>query len=347
VNPRPILDADLDMRSLRAFVAVAEELHFTRAATRLFIAQQALSREIRRLERQLGAPLFVRTTRRVTLTPEGERLLPRARGLIALHDQVVTEMGSPARPVLVDLISAGPLTGSRILEAARAAATDFEFRRRHGGGIGTTIRLLQAAELDVGFGRADWVGQRPTPALDRRLVRFEPLAALLPGDHPLAAKRAVRLRDLAGTELDTNPGSPDAHEWIDLMAQFVELAGARPTPPHLPALGLEDQALHLVQQGLPIITTVDHVPVPGGVIRPIVDPVPIYAWSMLWRRGDRSPGVAVLAEAADTVGRQRGWLTLPAEAWLPEPEASRGFDSATVDKRAARPGSCRSAKAPR
>ena len=72
---RPIRDVDIDVRSLRYFVAVAEELSFTRAATRLFVAQQAISRDIRRLEDQLGTRLFARNTRRVTLTPDGERLL--------------------------------------------------------------------------------------------------------------------------------------------------------------------------------------------------------------------------------------------------------------------------------
>ena len=84
-------DADLDIRLLRYFVAVAEELHFTRAAARLFVAQQALSRDIGRLEARVGTPLFVRTTRRVTLTPEGRRLLDRARPLLALHDEIVVE----------------------------------------------------------------------------------------------------------------------------------------------------------------------------------------------------------------------------------------------------------------
>jgi DNA-binding transcriptional LysR family regulator len=77
---------ELDPRLLRYFVAVAEELHFTRAAARLYGAQQALSRDIARLERQLGVRLFTRTTRRVALTREGQRLLVRARELLALRE---------------------------------------------------------------------------------------------------------------------------------------------------------------------------------------------------------------------------------------------------------------------
>ena len=116
---RPIRDVDIDVRSLRYFVAVAEELSFTRAATRLFVAQQAISRDIRRLEDQLGTRLFVRTTRRVTLTPDGERLLARARDLIAINDRIIDELGASTRPIVVDLLSEGRLTGPTILEATR------------------------------------------------------------------------------------------------------------------------------------------------------------------------------------------------------------------------------------
>ena len=100
---------ELDLRLLREFVVVAEELHFTRAAARLYLAQQALSRDIARLERQLGVPLFTRTTRRVALTAEGERLLERARELLALHDQTLQELRGPGepRPLLVDLLAEG------------------------------------------------------------------------------------------------------------------------------------------------------------------------------------------------------------------------------------------------
>jgi DNA-binding transcriptional LysR family regulator len=124
VNTEPSRpDTDLDIRSLRAFVAVAEELHFTRAAARLFVAQQALSRDIRRLEERLGTPLFARSTRRVTLTPEGRRLLDRSRPLLSLHDEIVVELVQPSRPFLVDLMSEGRRTARDILEARRIAQT--------------------------------------------------------------------------------------------------------------------------------------------------------------------------------------------------------------------------------
>ncbi len=317
-----LTDTDLDIRSLRAFVAVAEELHFTRAATRLFVAQQVLSREIQRLEERLGTQLFVRTTRRVTLTPEGRRLLDRARPLLRLHDEIVVELLQPARPVLVDLMSEGRRTAARILEAARRVAPTVEFRGRYRGGMGESIRLLQSAELDVAFGRADWRGQVGGGAIERELVRFEPLAVLVPLGHPFASAEAVRVEALAGVEIDVNPGNPDAPEWTDLVSQFLVLSGARATPDHVPAVGLDDQAHHLVQQGLPILTSLDHVNVPGGVLRPVIDPVPTYPWSMAWRRGSHPAGLAAIRQAASTLSRENRWLELPEDAWLPEPEAA-------------------------
>ena len=107
---------ELDLRLLRAFVAVAEELHFTRAANRLYVAQQGLSRDIRRLESEVGVSLFVRSTRRVSLTPDGARLLVHARTLLALNDAALRDLSGAARPLLVDVIGEG-LTPARLVHA--------------------------------------------------------------------------------------------------------------------------------------------------------------------------------------------------------------------------------------
>jgi DNA-binding transcriptional LysR family regulator len=314
-------ETDLDIRTLRYFVAVAEELNFTHAAARLFVAQQAVSRDIRQLERRLGTPLFVRTTRRVTLTPEGERLLVRARELVALHDAIVDDVGGPSRPVIVDLLSDGRLTGARVLEAIRAAAPELDFLGRYSGATAVALGLLRSAELDVALGRIDWVGHDKAAGLDRRPVRFEPLALLLPADHPLASLEAVPVARLQELEIDVNPGRPDAIDWIDFARQFLDLARATPTPPHVSAVGLDNQAHHLVRQGLPILTSLDHVEVPGGVIRPIVEPVPIFPWSIAWRRGLRGQTVAAIEAAIDDLAKRTDWLELPTDAWVPEPEA--------------------------
>ena len=320
---RRVPDTDLDVRTLRHFVAVAEELSFTRAAARLFVAQQAVSRDIRQLERRLGTPLFVRTTRRVTLTSDGQRLLVRARELLALHDAILDDVAGPSRPVIVDLLSEGRLTGPRILEALRGVAPDLDVHGRYGHAGAAAIDQLRSAELDIAVGRVDWIGQRSTAGLGRRPLRWEPLALLLPGGHQLTRLEEVPIARLAGLEIDVNPGRPDATEWTDLARQFLDLAGAVPTPPHVSAVGLENQAHHLMRQGVPILTGVDHVAIPGGIVRPLVDPVPVYPWSIAWRAGLRADVVAAIEAAADLLAAETDWLDIPGRAWLPEPEASQ------------------------
>jgi DNA-binding transcriptional LysR family regulator len=323
VNDRRVPDTDLEIRTLRRFLAVAEELSFTRAAERLFIAQQEVSREIQRLERRLGTPLFVRTTRRVTLTPTGVRLLDRARELVALHDDLVDDLAGPAGPVIIDLLSEGRLTGPRVLSALRAAAPDREFRSRFGGSAAAAIGFVLSSEIDLAVGRTDWVGHRPQVGLIHRVIRYEPLALLLPTDHPLARLDQVAVDRLRGLEIDANPARPDAAEWLDLAGQFLDFAGALPTPPHVSAVGLDDQAHHLIQQGLPILTAIDHVDVPGGVVRALVDPVAIFPWSICWRRGLRRDVEEAIDAAVALLTGGTDWLDVPPGAWLPEPEASR------------------------
>ena len=320
---------ELEIRSLRYFVAAAEELNFTRAAERLFVAQQALSREIQRLETRLGTKLFLRTTRRVSLTPDGERLLVRARDLVARHDAVWADVHGPvAQPIVIDLMSEGRLTGIRILDLARKGAPTIEFRGRYTGGTGEALERLATGRLDVVLGRVDWLDAVPVPTIDRVLVRLEPLSLLLPAEHPLARHEAVPVRSLKGLEIDGLPPHTRTPEWADLLVQFFALSGAHSTPPHLPAIGLQEQGYHLVRQGLPILTSADHVDVPGGVIRPLVDPVPLYAWSMAWRRGSENEGLIALREAAAELAATEGWLDEMADrdgtpTWLPEPDASR------------------------
>jgi DNA-binding transcriptional LysR family regulator len=316
------MTGELDLRLLRHFVAVAEELHFTRAAARLYLAQQALSRDIARLERQLGVRLFTRTTRRVALTPEGERLLARARELLALHDQTVRELhGRDAgRPLLVDLL-AEEHTPTRVLHAARQHAPHAELVARFHGGFGAALQLLLAGRLDVAFGRSEGLGQ-PFPAnqLVRRLVRLEPLALLLPAEDPLAALDAVPLAALAGTQVDSSAGNEQAPEWVDLGARLLAAFGAQPSPPHAHAAGLEETMRHLHAEGLPILTLSERQLAPGVVVRQLTSPVPLYPWTMVHHRELRHPGLDALRAGADQLARRERWLDPPPDHWIPKPD---------------------------
>ena len=323
-DPGPI-GRELDLRALRYFMAAAEELHFTRAAARLFIAQQALSRDIAQLERDLGTQLFVRTTRRVALTPAGERLLVRARELLALHDATWRELRPAARTYVADLLSEGRRTGLIVLNAARDAAPDVDFRGIYGGGMARTVSRLLAGEIDVGFGRADWMGRRESAALETEIIRFEPLAVLLPDFHALAELSAVPLAALEGHEIDVNIDDPASPEWTDLSRQLLALANARAVAAHPTAIGVEEASHHLRRQGLPILTGVDMAEVPGGVVRAIVEPTVMFPWSIVYRRGSEvEPGVASLLQAARTTSQAERWLDRSEDTWLPAPESSVG-----------------------
>ncbi len=309
--------AELDLRLLRGFVAVAEELHFTRAAGRLYVAQQALSRDIRRLEQQLGVHLFVRSTRNVTLTPDGERLLLHARALLALNDAALRDFAGAGRPLLVDVIGEG-LTATRIVDAARQAAPQHEFTVRYGGGLGAALPLLLSGRLDVAFGRAAGLSRALPAELLRRPVRYEPIGVLVSEDHPFAALDAVPMARLQGAELDASNGNEDAPEWVDLALSLRAAHGARPSPPHPHVIGPGETARHLRQHGLPILTMTECPPVAGAVVRPLVDPVPLYPWAMVHRRDLRHPALETLAVVAGALSASEGWLDVPEGAWLPD-----------------------------
>ena len=312
--------ADIHPRLLRRFVAVAHELHFGRAAAGLYIAQQALSRDIARLERELGTRLFVRSTRRVALTPEGERLLARAVELLALHDRLVDEVRGHDRPLVVDVDRAGS-TAATVLDRARGLTDSARLEARFHGGFGAALRSLLAHRIDVAFGRSTGTGQ-PSETLTRRLVRFEPLGLLLLDDHPLAEHASVPMAAIAGLTIDTSGGNTAAPEWVELGAELVAEHGGTVAPDHHPGMDsvaaapAEEPANHMRATGWPILTMTDVPPVPGTVIRELVDPVPLYPWTMVHRRELHHPGLEALHAAVDQLVAEQGWHSLPDNPWF-------------------------------
>ncbi|GGJ18410.1 LysR family transcriptional regulator [Streptomyces brasiliensis] len=310
------MPAYLDPRLLRAFVTVAEELHFTRAAARLYVAQQALSRDVRRLERELGAELFVRTTRQVTLTADGARLVPHARRVLAAQDDLLAAFGQ-ARPLLVDLNSPGLVTGRRVLHRARELAPDCELMARYESGLTGAAAELLAGRLDVSFGRFAGLEPALRAGLEQQPVRYEPMAVVLPDDHPLADRETVPLAALAGEAVYAGAGNPRTPEWTGLARDLFEGRGIRIAPPLPLAVGDEEFERIMAKTRNPILAVVDFPAMPRTVLRPLIDPVPLSPVSLVWRKGLVHPGFGALRRAATEIALAEKWLQRPTGGWIP------------------------------
>jgi DNA-binding transcriptional LysR family regulator len=307
------------MRLLRYFVVLAEELHFSRAAQRLFLAQQALSRDIQRLEERAGARLFDRTSRQVSLTPAGHTLLGRARQLLALHDTTLRELHGEPRSLTVDVVGPG-LTPALVLAAARRRAPELEFFARFHTGADSAVPLLLAERIDVTFGRDPGLSGQE---VRQRVVRHEPIGVLLPERHPLARLDVVPLESLRDSRVCIRAGNHATPGWehavLQLLAPFgVDAAGAHP---HVH--GVDELAQHIRERNAPILTLTTQPDVPGAVLRPLVEPVALFPWRMIWRAGAHHLGIDALGAAADELASADGWLQYPDGAWLPRPEADR------------------------
>lgn len=303
---------ELELRLLRHFVMVAEELHFSRAARRLFIAQQALSRDVRRLEDRLGVPLLHRSTRNVELTEAGRRLLPRAKEMLALHDLALREI-LEEEPLIVDVIDPA-LTPARVLDAARHRAPDREFFARFGAPGGAVASVPSS---DVVFDRL----LRASPDVSSQLVRYEPLAVLVLEEHPLAEREAVPFDALRETRVCSRAGAQVTPGWLDATAQLLAPFGIDPAIGHPVVPGGEELAQHLRLRSAPILTLMSQPPVQGAVLRPIVDPIPLFPWAMLWRSGLAHPALQELRATAQALSEECGWLEVPDGAWVPSPES--------------------------
>ncbi|MBV1855573.1 LysR family transcriptional regulator [Catellatospora tritici] len=279
------MSIDLDIRLLRHFLAVAEELNFTRAAQRLFVAQQVLSRQVQQLETRIGTPLLVRSTRRVALTPAGRTLLDYARELVALHDRMLREVRGERAALVVDVC--GPdLLPARILDAARGLAPQVEFFARF---------HHEPADVRFGLRQADgteWAG---------RTVWHEPLAVLLPADHPLARLDAVPLTALPGTRLCVRAGSQVSPAWDDLVSRLLAPVGLSLQSSHPQVYGADELARHLRERDAPILALATTAVPPDAVLRPLAEPDAVFAWAMMWRRTLRHPGLDALHAAVSAL----------------------------------------------
>ena len=225
----------LDPRLLRAFTVLAEELHFGRAAERLYVAQPAVSQQLQRLEDQLGVRLFERSTQHVSLTAEGEATLPYARQAVAAAAAVERAARSAAAGEGATL-DVGLSPGVHYLAEralARLADSDPRVRvRAIAANTGAVARQVADGTLEIGLGFAT----APTPGVRLEAIAHMPAVAAVANDDPLAGRGTVALRELSGrrfAQVDPleGPGYNEAVRVLCSEAGFEPGLADRPAGP--------------------------------------------------------------------------------------------------------------------
>ncbi|GAA0449512.1 LysR family transcriptional regulator [Paractinoplanes deccanensis] len=298
----------IDARLLRYFLTLAEELHFTRAAQRLFVSQPALSNQIQRLERAVGSPLFARSTRGVTLTPAGQAFLPYARqALTAIRAALAAAAPSPV--LRVDVLDAELALPRAVVKRLRTDHQGMRLAVTAEGSVSQRRRLL-AGDLDAGFCGLGAAGDEKLTMVP---LCHEPVDLIVPTGHPLAAvpdaavadvdsaPGAVGLADAAG-ETFYLPHDTLAPEWRDFVLGECRRAGFEPARYPVTTASAAS-ALDLVAEGDCVTLSLRSTPLPEGTTRLRLSPNLAYPWAMVWHRdrGD-DPAITWLREAAAAVG---------------------------------------------
>jgi len=311
---------DVDTALLRALTALAEELHYGRAAGRLGITQQAMSKRVLRLEAVTGRSLVDRSDRRVVrLTADGARLAAGAQEVLEAADRLLPDPTAPPGRLRIDVMDGNlvPMVWAR--RAARAAA---------GPGVDVVTRapqqpadaLVTSGEAHLAFGRAGAVSAPWPDGLHRRLVLLEPLSVLVPRSHAWAGLDQIPLAELRGHTL-WFPMTDAPQEWRDLVAELgrdadltVDTTGS--------TFGYQQWAADVTAGVAPPSLLGEEMPPPPGLelsAVPIVHPTPVFPWWALWRSATPTGTVDLLLGAMGllgTVAPKAG-----TDVWLPASDA--------------------------
>ena len=273
----------VDLRHLRCFLAVAEELHFRRAAERLGIAQPALSRTIQRLEEELGVTLFDRSNRMVEITRAGQTLLKGAQSVLAGLDQAIADtrrvhLGKigALRIGYTDFAISGKLPDQ--LRAFQEAHPDIDLQLRHA--VTTDqLQLLDAGDLDFGF----LTGTVNRPGYSHTVMQSEHFVCVVYDGHPLAARDSIRLDELS-QEAFVHGAQRDWEHFFSYLVPMCRKAGFEP---RIVQEGLNSAAiLGLVACGMGVTILTDWV---CGVVGPGLKTIPLkdvedrLDTSLVWR----------------------------------------------------------------
>ena len=292
----------MELRQIEAFLAVAEELHFGRAAHRLRMAQSPLSQTIKKLEKSLGADLFERNTRAVSLTTAGYAFLPHARKILEELDLARRAATADAGEVYgrLSIGFSGALNHKTLPPLTRALRSSYpHLDLTLSGGLLTQDALdqLRNGSLDLSF-----IGLPvDAPSLATRRIAMEPLGAALPVDHPLAGRPQIALADLAADGFVTMPAAQGS-TLREAVFSACTAAGFRPRV--VQEVSDPYTALSLVAGGVGVSLMPDSMAgiMPGGtVFIPLSGAVPLLESGIAWNPDLMSPALKLALELADSV----------------------------------------------
>ncbi|CAM5608724.1 LysR family transcriptional regulator [Streptomyces avidinii] len=316
----------MDLDTVRTFVVAADAGQFQEAATELAVTQQAVSKRIATLERNLGVRLFTRTPRGAELTIDGQAFLPHARELLRVAERAVTSVRAGRRPLRVDVI-ASRVAPSGLMRGFHRAHPEIDLDVVMLLDIETAVAAIRSGEIDASF-RAVAAPGRPLPD-DIRSVRVldESLQLLTGPAHALAGARSVTVARLAGHRI-WMPGIVPGTEWgayyDELVAEFgltIEATG--------PNFG-SDALLDTIADTPALATFMgEHTrlvwPAGHGLRRiPVTDPTPVYPHSLLWHRDNAHPALAALRAHLAAAGDDRDAAGTWAPSWAVPPDGAPG-----------------------
>jgi DNA-binding transcriptional LysR family regulator len=307
-----------------AFVAVAEEGQFQRAADRIGRSQQAVSKRIAGLEADLGTALFRRVPSGAVLTDDGRTFLPHARAFLAAADTAVGSVRPQARPLRVDIMSRRTAPAD-LLRAFRDSYPAVPVDTVAAGNGAATVRSVLAGEVDAGYAYLrDDVPAAAGPsgrALLSALAYLEPMQVIVGPRHPLARAGHVPAAELHRYRAWV-PGIVPGTEWAAWYAELGATFGL-----HIDATRyttVSDSVFDAVAASDSLLTFVGErsrvaLPIAPVLARlPVIDPVPVYPWSLVWRLPARHPGLRRLVAHV-----RRSFQPPPAAAvWLPRGASS-------------------------
>jgi DNA-binding transcriptional LysR family regulator len=300
----------MELRQLRYFVAVAEELHFGRAAARLYIAAPSLSQQIKSLEAEVGTALFERDRRHVSLTAAGRMFLPDAREILALSNAAQRKLAGTAGPLRFGYVSWLP---EELIRSIRSDLRVDEWV------MPSHVQIARVADGGLDAALA-WAPARDD-RLDCQLVWPEPLGAVAPvrsGSGPISAEDLSILVDADLTSWDA---------WNQFATDFAEAARCRLV--RIDDGGITGSGFHQHCQRLsaPVLASPKRhgAVLPAGLgSRSVRNPTPLWCWSLVTRAGDDRPGIVALRSLAETIARSAGFLQVPPGAvWLPPSDPHR------------------------